>query len=59
MKITIESYGEKFTFETEHDDLSLAKLHTIWERCLSALSWTEKNIKDFYPEKEYGDCWDN
>lgn len=56
MKISIESYGEKFTFETEHDDVDLDKLHGIWERCLYAMSWTKEAIRDFYPEEEYGEC---
>lgn len=58
MKITLETDKEKFTFET-HDDLNLAELHTIWVRCLYALSWTDENIKEFYPEDEFGDCWGN
>ena len=48
MKITIESYGEKFTFETEHDDISLEKLHDIWERCLLAMTYSQKTIDEFY-----------
>lgn len=59
MKITLENNKEKFTFEVENDDLSLSQLHTIWIRCLYALSWTEENIKEFYPEEDFGDCWDN
>ena len=53
MKITIEHYKEKFTFETEHDGLTIDGIHEIWERCLLAIGFQQQTIEDFYnPEKE-------
>ena len=51
MKITIERYNEKFTFETEHDDINLDGLHDIWKRCLMAMTFPEEVINRFYNEK--------
>jgi len=48
MKIQIERYNEKFTFETDHDDISLDDLHNIWERCLMAMTFQQKTINEFY-----------
>ena len=48
MKITIEHYDEKFTIETENDDLTLTKLHDIWERCLMAMTFNQEAINEFY-----------
>jgi hypothetical protein len=48
MKITIKHYDEKFSFETEHDDLSIDKVHDIWERCLVAMTFNQKTVDDFY-----------
>jgi len=48
MKIQITHYKEKFTFETDHDDLSLDDLHDIWERCLMAMTFQQKTINEFY-----------
>ena len=47
MKITIEHYDEKFSFETG-DGLGLSELHDIWERCLLAMTFNQKTIKEFY-----------
>lgn len=52
MKITIEQYNEKFTFETETDDISLDRLHNIWERCLLAITFNEETIRKFYDKEE-------
>lgn len=50
MKIKITSYGETYTFETEHDDLDLPKLHEIWEKCLYSIGFGEETVKRFYEE---------
>lgn len=48
MKITIEHYNEKFTFETDKDGLGLDDLHDIWKRCLLAMTFSEKVIDEYY-----------
>ena len=50
MKITIEHYKEKITWEHEFDDLDLDDLHGVWERLLVAMSFTPEQVKDFYSE---------
>ena len=52
MKIQITHYKEKFSFETEGDDLTLDKLHDIWERCLLAMTFNQEAIKEFYENNE-------
>ena len=48
MKITIEHYKNKFTFESENDDLSIYELHEIWEKVLFSMGYQQETIRDFY-----------
>ena len=52
MKITIEHYKEKFTFETETDDLTISDVHEIWIKCLIAMSFGMDLINDFYKDNQ-------
>lgn len=48
MKIKIEHYDKKYTFETKNDDLGLEELHEIWEKCLLSMTWTQEQIDKYY-----------
>jgi len=48
MKITIEQWEEKFTFETENDGLDIHDIHELWERFLLAIGYQYGTIKEKY-----------
>lgn len=48
MKITIEHYGDKFTFEKSKEDITLEELHELWIRCLIAMTFPQEMIDKFY-----------
>ena len=39
---------------TTSPDLSLTKLHCVWEQFLTAIGYDEALIKEFYPDENYG-----
>ena len=46
MKIQIEAYGKKHTFESEYDDLTTEEIIEIITNLLISAGYDYKNIKD-------------
>jgi hypothetical protein len=46
MKITIESYGKKFSVETQNDDLDINEYLEIYYGMLIQLTFNSKTIKN-------------
>lgn len=46
MKITIESYGKKFSVETQHDDLDINEYLEIYYGMLIQLTFNSEVIKN-------------
>jgi hypothetical protein len=50
MKLTLETYGKKYTIETQHEDLSLEEYFDFFKGLLLASSWMEDSVNDYVIE---------
>ena len=50
MKIQIESYGKKMTYETAYDDVNLEEYFDAFIGLLVQATFDQKNIKEFIIE---------
>ena len=50
MKISIESYGEKFTIETQNDDVDMNKMLQLLRQLLCGAGFAEKTVHDYLGE---------
>lgn len=55
MKITIEHYGHKLTYEVEHDDVSLNNMLEILERMLLADGYVFKGTLQLIDDEEFNE----
>ena len=46
MKITIEAYGKKYSFECDYDDITTVEIIEIITNLLISAGYDYKNIKD-------------
>lgn len=50
MKLTLENYGNKYTIETQHEDLSLEEYFAFFKGLLVASSWLEDSVNEYIIE---------
>ena len=51
MRIQVEAYDNKLTWETKHDDLDINEILDIWEKLMIALTYHPDSIKRAIVEK--------
>lgn len=51
MRIQVEAYDNKLTWETKHDDLDINELLDIWEKLMIGLTYHPDSIKRAIMEK--------
>lgn len=51
MRIQIEMYDDKLTYENKHDDLDVSEMLDIWERLMLCLTYHSDSIKKAIVEK--------
>ena len=51
MRIQVEAYDNKLTWETKHDDLDINELLDIWEKLMISLTYLPDSIKRAIVEK--------
>jgi len=50
MKLTLETYGKKYTIETQHEDVSLEEYFDFFKGILVASSWSEDSVQEYIIE---------
>lgn len=51
MRIQVEAYDNKLTWETKHDDLDINEMLDIWEKLMIGLTYHPDSIKRAIVEK--------
>lgn len=51
MRIQVEAYDNKLTWETKHDGLDINEMLDIWEKLMIALTYHPDSIKRAIVEK--------